>query len=93
MKCSLRAVRNVFFLLCLTIAMVACGRFAGRVSLESEQLPVLPASTAPVPVDRVDLFGNQVDAAVNDYRVDPRGDLYERHAPDTEVLKLGSPEI
>jgi hypothetical protein len=73
--------------------MVACGRFAGRVSLEAERPFSQPAPTTAIPVDRVDLFGNQIDAAVNDYRVDPRGDLYERHAPDTEVLKLGSPEI
>ncbi len=40
---------------------------------------------------RVDIYGNQVDQAVGDYRVDPRGDLYERHAPDTAVLELGPP--
>ena len=37
---------------------------------------------------RIDLYGNQIDEAVGDYRVDPRGELYERHAPDTAVLKL-----
>lgn len=40
---------------------------------------------------RRDLYGNEVTGAVADYRVDPRGDLYERHAPDTAVLKLGPP--
>lgn len=39
---------------------------------------------------RIDLYGNQIDEAVGDYRVDPRGELYERHAPDTAVLKLTS---
>ena len=39
----------------------------------------------------VDLFGNEIDEAVGDYRVDIRGDIYERHSPDTEVPKLGPP--
>ena len=41
----------------------------------------------------VDLFGNEVSEAVGDYRVDGGGDLYERHAPDTAVLKLGPPGV
>jgi hypothetical protein len=40
---------------------------------------------------RVDLNGNEVDAAVGDYRVDKRGEMYERHAPDTALLHLGAP--
>jgi len=39
----------------------------------------------------IDVFGNEVDEAVGDYRVDVRGDLYERHSPDTEVPKLPPP--
>jgi hypothetical protein len=39
----------------------------------------------------IDVFGNEVDEAVGDYRVDARGDLYERHSPDTEVPKLAPP--
>jgi len=39
----------------------------------------------------IDVFGNEVDEAVGDYRVDVRGDLYERHSPDTEVPKLRPP--
>jgi hypothetical protein len=42
---------------------------------------------------RVDLNGNEIDAAVSDYRVDPRGEMYERHAPDTALLHLGAPKI
>jgi hypothetical protein len=40
---------------------------------------------------RVDLNGNEIDDAVSDYRVDNRGELYERHAPDTALLHLGAP--
>lgn len=42
---------------------------------------------------RVDLNGNEVDAAVGDYRIDRRGEMYERHAPDTALLHLSAPEL
>ena len=42
---------------------------------------------------RVDVYGNQIDDAVGDYRVDWGGDMYERHAPETAVLKLPSPTL
>jgi hypothetical protein len=41
----------------------------------------------------VDLNGNEIDDAVGDYRVDQRGELYERHAPDTALLHLGSAHL
>jgi hypothetical protein len=37
---------------------------------------------------RRDLYGNEIDEAVGDYRIDERGEIYERHSPDTAVLKL-----
>jgi hypothetical protein len=40
---------------------------------------------------RVDLYGNEVVEAVGDYRVDVQGEIYERHAPDTAVLRLAPP--
>ncbi len=42
---------------------------------------------------RVDLNGNEIDDAVGDYRVDPRGEMYERHAPDTALTHLGAPRL
>jgi hypothetical protein len=44
-------------------------------------------------VPRVDLNGNEIDDAVGDYRVDGRGELYERHAPDTALPHLGSARL
>ena len=41
----------------------------------------------------VDLNGNQIDDAVGDYRIDRRGELYERHAPDTALLHLSSARL
>lgn len=40
---------------------------------------------------RVDLFGNEVEDALADYRIDVRGSVYERHSPETAVAFLGSP--
>jgi hypothetical protein len=42
---------------------------------------------------RIDLNGNEIDDAVSDYRVDGRGEMYERHAPDTALLHLSAPEL
>ena len=42
---------------------------------------------------RIDLNGNEIDDAVGDYRIDRRGELYERHAPDTALLHLSSARL
>jgi hypothetical protein len=42
---------------------------------------------------RVDLNGNEIDDAVGDYRVDPHGEMYERHAPDTALTRLTAPRM
>jgi len=38
-----------------------------------------------------DLYGNQIDDAITDYRIDQGGTLYERHSPDIEVPRLSPP--
>jgi hypothetical protein len=60
------------------------------VSASPSSAPLMenPESADPE-MPRVDLYGNEIEEAVTDYRVDPGGDLYERHAPDTAVTKLG----
>ena len=55
--------------------------------------PSLPQRDADWAEPRVDLNGNEVDVAVGDYRVDRRGEMYERHAPDTALLHLSAPEL
>jgi hypothetical protein len=55
--------------------------------------PAFPARDDDWAEPRVDLNGNEVDAAVSDYRVDRRGEMYERHAPDTALLHLSAPEL
>jgi hypothetical protein len=69
--------------------------------IHSEHIQLTPAVSdlqgegaregADVDHPTTDLFGNEVDEAVGDYRVDTRGDIYERHSPETEVPRLGPP--
>jgi len=55
--------------------------------------PTVPQRDDDWAEPRVDLNGNEVDAAVGDYRVDTRGEMYERHAPDTALIHLSAPEL
>jgi hypothetical protein len=41
----------------------------------------------------VDRYGNPIEEAVGDYRVDPRGDIFERHSPTTAVPRLPEPSV
>jgi hypothetical protein len=52
--------------------------------LETQQEQIQP---------QMDLYGNEIEEAVGDYRIDPQGDVYERHSPETEVVALGPPVI
>jgi hypothetical protein len=65
----------------------------GTTSVLDTGTPALPQRDDDWAEPRVDLNGNEVDAAVGDYRVDPRGEMYERHAPDTALIHLSSPEL
>ena len=40
---------------------------------------------------RMDRYGNPIETANGDYRIDPRGEMYERHSPDTAVTRLPVP--
>ncbi len=55
--------------------------------------PALPQRDDDWAEPRVDLNGNEIDVAVGDYRVDRRGEMYERHAPDTALIHLSPPEL
>ena len=55
--------------------------------------PALPLRDDDWAEPQVDLNGNEIDEAVGDYRVDRRGEMYERHAPDTALIRLSAPEL
>jgi hypothetical protein len=40
----------------------------------------------------LDVYGNEVTAAVATYKVDAAGTLYELHSPNTEVPRLPAPK-
>jgi len=67
------------------------------VTVISYPILMLPGDTdTPAVLDGerlVDRYGNEIETAVGDYRIDVLGEIYERHAPDTEVAKLSAPEI
>ena len=60
-----------------------------RSTAVTDLLPANPVSIEP----RVDIYGNEIEDAVGDYRIDPGGDVYESHSPDTEVTRLTVPVI
>jgi hypothetical protein len=67
---------------------------AGHTTAVTDSGPrVLPTRDDDWADPRVDLNGNEVDDAVGDYRVDRRGEMYERHAPDTALLHLSAPRL
>jgi hypothetical protein len=53
---------------------------------------VVPAARVTRPGEPVDAYGNEVTNAVAEYSLDPTGGLYERHAPQIELPRLGSPK-
>jgi hypothetical protein len=42
---------------------------------------------------RLDRYGNEVDTAIGDYRVDAVGEMYERHSPDTALPQMLPPGV
>ena len=46
----------------------------------------------PPPREAIDFSGNEVRQAIARYKVDPTGELYEEHSPDTEVPRLAPPK-
>src|SRR5262245_39103278 len=55
--------------------------------------PSLPQRHEDWAEPRVDLNGNEINITGGDHRVDPRGELYERHAPNTALIHLSAPEL
>ena len=58
-------------------------------TVSEEDLPPIGVEPAERLIDR---YGNTVERAVTDYRIDHRGDVYERHSPNTALPKLARAE-
>lgn len=63
---------------------------AWRVTAIYDPAVDVPRDDDAVP-PKLDVLGNEVDDAIGDYRVDVRGEIYERHSPETEVSRLTPP--
>jgi hypothetical protein len=78
-----------------TAAWTSVARPASSFALTEPSTAVadLPGTSPVAAEPRIDVYGNEIQDAVGDYRIDPRGDVYENHAPDTEVARLAPPTI
>ena len=54
--------------------------------------PIAAVSRDAAPDPDLDAYGNDVTHAVAEYSLDREGSLYERHAPQVELPRLGSPK-
>ena len=91
--------------LCCFLGGQIYGSFAAasRAAATSAEVTLAPeaegdtaAGASPVepgdhPAARIDLFGNEIENAVEDYRIDLGGGVYERHAPETLEARLAAP--
>jgi hypothetical protein len=50
-----------------------------------------PTTDQPAIESHLDVYGNEIQDAITDYRVDTQGVIYEFHSPETEVARLGPP--
>ena len=94
--------RLVIRLFLAAIALIAWGVWSdeGPFSASPYALEELNTTVSDYPHDApevrrqefiVDRYGNRIEEAVGDYRVDPRGDIFERHSPATAVPRLPDP--
>jgi hypothetical protein len=100
------SIRVVVGIICVVLALVARGIW-NETAVHALEAPITydadttavsdPSDSAEIPWDgasethRVDRYGNPIETAIGDYRVDRRGEVYERHSPDTAVPHLGVP--
>jgi len=88
---------------CAVVAAFSCAAFQSpTVSSSRIAAPTAIADTlADAPPTRhprpdsngvVDLYGNEVDTAIATYSLDPSGNAYEVHSPQTELPRLAAPK-
>jgi hypothetical protein len=77
----------------ICVGLVIAGRLAWTQSSVSAAAVVTVEPEIVVESDGVllDRYGNEVETAIGDYRVDPLGEMYERHSPDTALPQLLPP--
>lgn len=99
-----RVIVGVLWLVILVAVAGAwsAGARAARAAQRPIAAPTEPAAGQRQPISlrddladpsRIDLYGNEVEPAVTEYRIDFQGDLYESHSPDTAITELGAPTL
>ena len=58
---------------------------------DTHDMPSLDENGDPDDGARINLEGDEVTPAIATYKFDAQGNIYETHAPRTEVPKLGAP--
>ena len=88
----MKALASVLFV--VAVLAYAGGTFVPPPSVTfSRSLPPVVTASRDSPTDEnVDPYGNEVTHAVAEYSLDPAGSLYELHAPQIELPRLGSPK-
>lgn len=83
----------------MLVALFTVAAFAYATGAFLTPWPVIPSlsdsRSAAVSMDSeddIDAYGNEVTPAVAEYSLDPAGSPYERHSPQTELPRLGSPK-
>lgn len=62
------------------------------VTASLSQPQVVEASRDSADDGDLDTYGNEISNAVAEYSLDPAGSLFELHAPQIELPRLGSPK-
>jgi len=87
----MRLKLGIFFCLTVLFSILIVVSFAAKPKESTEPTDSLFISE-PLLQDRsIDIYGNQIEPAVIDYRIDRYGKPYEHHWPDTALLKPERP--
>jgi hypothetical protein len=94
-------LRVWFLMVSIALAVIGVGLWsavrpaaASPITLPNTSiLEMLEQSDTGSDEPRIDVYGNEIQEAVGDYRIDLRGEVYESHSPDTEVIRLSAPTI
>ena len=75
---------------------VSAAAMASQYDVGVNKIPSLPTVEPEYYIEPstvwLDRYGNEIETAIGDYRVDPLGEMYERHSPDTALPQLAPPE-
>jgi hypothetical protein len=86
--------RMALIVIAVAVLAFAGGTFVTPLPVTSSRShpQVVAASRDTAEEGDLDTYGNEIINAVAEYSLDPAGGLYEVHAPQVEIPRLGSPK-